>query len=180
MAAATLPSQLLYPNNFVYCIVNIKQFMAFIYLFFYACLRLQFLDVKTNPGPFRPVPAVYRILCSNVLGLAGNLCDLTVATSRYDILLCSETLVSVMRHVSELLVPGFGRPVLCGGRMPRTRGMAAYVRRTWWIWSISPIQVWVWLLQNVGFWICGVRQNLYLFSLYHNPDLDDHIFECLL
>ena len=38
-------------------------------------------------------------------GLAGNLIDLTVASSRYGILLCSETLVSVseMRHVPELL-----------------------------------------------------------------------------
>ena len=45
-------------------------------------------------------------------GLAGNLSDLTVASSQYDILLCSETLVSDMRHVSKLLVPGFGLPVL--------------------------------------------------------------------
>ena len=34
-----------------------------------------------------------------------------------------------MRHVSELLVPGFGRLVLlCRGKMPRAIGMAAYVR----------------------------------------------------
>ena len=33
-----------------------------------------------------------------------------------------------MRHVSELLAPGFDRPVLlCRGKMPRARGMAAYV-----------------------------------------------------
>ena len=30
------------------------------------------------------------------------------------------------------------------------------------------------------FRVCGVRQNLYLFSLYHNSDLDDWIFDCLL
>ena len=48
-------------------------------------------------------------------GLAGNLSDLTVASSQYNILLCSEILVSDMRQVSELLVPGFSRPVfLCG------------------------------------------------------------------
>ena len=41
-------------------------------------------------------------------GLAANLSDLTVASSQYDILLCSETLVSDMRHVSEVLVPGVG------------------------------------------------------------------------
>ena len=95
--------------------------MEFIYLiFFYARLRLRFSDVETNPGLRRPVPTVCRLLCSNVQGLAWNLSDLTVASSQYDILLCSKTLVSDSRHVSELLVPGFGRPVLlCRGRMPR-------------------------------------------------------------
>ena len=62
-------------------------------------------------------------------GLAGKISDLTVVSSQYDILLCSETLVSDMCHVSELLVPGFGRPVLlCQERMPRARGLEAYVR----------------------------------------------------
>ena len=27
---------------------------------------------------------------------------------------------------------------------------------------------------------CGVRQNIYVFSLYRNADLDDRIFYCLL
>ena len=103
--------------------------MKFLYLIFYACLRLRFLDVKTNPGLLRPVLAVWRIPCSNVRGLAGNLCDLTVASYQCDILFYSETLVSDMRHVSELLIPSFDRPVLlCRGKMPRARGMAAYVR----------------------------------------------------
>ena len=86
--------------------------MDFLYLILYACLRLRFLDVETNPGSRRPVPDVCRILCNNVRGLAGNLSDLTVASSQYHILLCSESLVLDMRHVSELLVPGFSRPVL--------------------------------------------------------------------
>ena len=30
------------------------------------------------------------------------------------------------------------------------------------------------------FRVCGARQNLYVFSLYRNPDLDDRIFDCLL
>ena len=95
----------------------------------YYYLRLRFPDAETNPGPRRPVPTVCKLLCSNVRGLAENLSDLTVASSQYDIMLCSETLVSDIRHVSELLVPGFGRPVLlCRGRMPGARGMAAYVR----------------------------------------------------
>ena len=77
--------------------------MDFLYLIFYACLRLRFLDVETNPGPRRPVRDVCRIVCSNVRGLTGNLSDLTVASSRYDILLCSG-----LRYASrvELLDPG--------------------------------------------------------------------------
>ena len=85
--------------------------------------------METNPGPQCPVPAVCRILRSNEQFLARNLSDLTVASSQYDILLCSETLVSDMCHVLGVMVPGFGRPVLlCRGKMPRARGMAAYVR----------------------------------------------------
>ena len=57
--------------------------MDFLYLIFYGCLRLQFLDLETNPGPRRPVPDVCGILCSNVRGLAGNLSDLTGASSQY-------------------------------------------------------------------------------------------------
>ena len=57
--------------------------MDFLYLIFYGCLRFRFLDVETNRGPRRPVPAVCRILYSNVLGLAGNPSDLTVASSQY-------------------------------------------------------------------------------------------------
>ena len=93
--------------------------MDFFILIFYVYLSLCFLYVETNPGPQSPVSAVCRILCSNVRGLAGNLSDLTVASSHYDILLCFETLVSDMRLVSELLVPGFYRPVMfCLGKMP--------------------------------------------------------------
>ena len=67
---------------------------------------------RLTAWPAANVPAVGRIFCSNVWGLAGNLRDLTVVSSHYDILLCSETLVSDMRHMSEILVPGFGRIVL--------------------------------------------------------------------
>ena len=103
--------------------------MGTLHLKFYSCLRLRFPDVETNPGPRRPVAASCRILCSNVWSLSGNLSDLAMASSQYDILLCFETIVSDLCQVSELLVPGFGRPVLlCRGKLPRAHGMAAYVR----------------------------------------------------
>ena len=94
--------------------------MGTLHLKFYSCLRLRFPDVETNQGPRRPVPDSCRILSSNVRGLSGNLSDLAVASSQYDILLRSQTLVSDLRHMSQLLVPGFGRSVcLCRGKLPR-------------------------------------------------------------
>ena len=49
-----------------------------------------------------------------------------MASSRYDMLLCSETLVSDTHHVSELPVSGFDRPdLLCRDKMPRALEMAA-------------------------------------------------------
>ena len=38
----------------------------------------------------------------------------------------------------------------------------------------------MWLFRNAVFRVCGVRQNLYLFGLYRNPDQDDQICDCLL
>ena len=138
--------------------------MEFLYLFFYACLRLRFLDVETNPGLRHPVSTVCRLLCSNVRGLAGNLSDLTVASSRYDILYCSETLVSDMLHVSELLVSEFGRPVLlCRGRMPRARGMAAYVRDGYGALRQSKFECGCYEMLVLGF---VVRDRTYMCSVF--------------
>ena len=66
-------------------------------------------------------------------------CDLTVGSSRYDILLCSETLVSDMRHVSELLVPEFDRCLVVPGQ--DASGLGDGGIRTRKIWSMSPTQV---------------------------------------
>ena len=172
-----MPLQLPFP--IIFCVLNCKHqtVYGFFYLNFYACLRLRFLDV--DPGPRRVVSAVCRILCSNVLGVDRNLCVLTVASPQYDLLLCSETLVSDMRHVSELLVPGFGRPVLlCGGKMPRARGMAAYVRDGYGAFRQPKFERGC--CEMLVFRVCDVRQNLSVFSLYRNPDLDDRNFDCLL
>ena len=131
--------------------------MDFLYLIFYGCLRLRFLYVETYPGPQHPVPAVCRIICSNVQGLARNLSDLTVASSQYDILLCSETLVSDMHHVSEGLVPSFGHPVLfCRAKMPRARGMAAYIRDGYGTFHQPKFECGC--CEMLVFRVCGVRQ----------------------
>ena len=85
-------------------------------------------------------------------GLSGNLCDLAVASSQYDILLCSETLVSDLRHVSELPVPGFGRPVLlCRGKL------AAYVRDGYGAFRQPKFECCCCEMLVVR--VCGLRQN---------------------
>ena len=102
-----------------------------------------------------------------------------MASSQYDILLCSETLVSDSHHVSELLVSGFGCPVLlCRGRMPRARRMAAYVRDGYVAFRQPKFECGC--CEMLIFGVCGVRQNLYEFSLYRNPDPDEWISDCLL
>ena len=115
----------------------------------------------------------------NVLGLAINHSDLTMASSQYDILFCSETLVSDMHHVLELLIPGFSRPVfLCQGKMPLACGMVAYVRDGFR--AIRQPKFECGCCKMLVFSVCGVRQNIYVYSLYRNPVLDDQIFYCLL
>ena len=132
--------------------------MVSLYLIFYACLELRFPDVETNPGSRRPVPGPCRILCSNVQGLSKNLSDVTMASSQHDLLLCSETLVADRRHMSEFLVPGFGRSVLlCWDGVPRARGMAAYVREGYGAFHQPKFECGC--CEMLVFRVCGARQN---------------------
>ena len=79
--------------------------------------------------------------------------------------------------MSELLVPGFGRPaLLCRDGMPRARGMAAYVRDGYM--AFRPYKFECGCCEMLVFRVWGARQNFYVFSLYGNPDLDDRIYDC--
>ena len=55
---------------------------------------------------------------------------------------------------------------------------------TRWFRSISPPDILAIsqtsICEILVFMVYGVRQNLYVFSLYRNPDIDDRIFDCLL
>ena len=102
-----------------------------------------------------------------------------MGSSQYDLLLCSETLVSDRRHISEFLVPGFGRPVLlCRDEMPRASGMAAYVRDGYRAFRQPKFECAC--CEMLVLRVCGAIQNFYVFSLYRNHDLDDQIYDCLL
>ena len=83
-----------------------------------------------------------------------------------------------MRHMSELLVPGFGRPVLlCRGRMPQALVMAAYVRDGYGAFRQRKFECGC--CEMVIFRACG-GDGTYVFCHYRNPDLGDWIFDCLL
>ena len=62
--------------------------------------------------------------------------------------------------------------------MPRARGMAAYVRDGYRVFRQPKFNCGC--CEMLVFRVCGVRQNLYVFGLYRNPDPDDRIFDCLL
>ena len=130
--------------------------------------------METNPGFRHPVPGACRILCSIVRGLSKNLSDVTMGSSQYDLLLSSETLVSDRCHISELLFPGFGRPLLlCQDGMPRAHRMAAYVRDGYGAFRQPKFECGC--CEMLVFRVCGALQNFYVFSLYRNPDIDDQI-----
>ena len=101
------------------------------------------------------------MLCSHVWGLSKNLIDVTVASSEYNLLLCSKTLVSDRRHISELLVLGFGRSVLlCRDGMPRARGMAAYVQDGYGAFRQPKFECGC--CEMLVFRVCGAWQNFYI------------------
>ena len=62
--------------------------------------------------------------------------------------------------------------------MPRARAMAAYVRGGYG--AFRQPKFYCGCCEMLIFRMCGARQNFYVFSLCHNPDLDDRIYECLL
>ena len=92
-------------SDFVYIVV-------ILHIYFIVFLLILSGDVELNPGPVNGRNRQCRVLYSNIRGLHGNLHDLIVASKGFDILLCSETLVSNFRHIAELSIPGFKRPIL--------------------------------------------------------------------
>ena len=64
------------------------------------------------------------------------------------------------------------------GRMPRAQGIAAYVRDGYEAFRQPKFKSDC--CEMLVFRVCSARQNLYVFGLNRNPDLDDLIFEYLL
>ena len=150
-----------------------------LYLFYFACLISRYPDVELNPGPRGGASRSCRVLYANIRGLHGNLRDLSVASSTYDVLLCAETLVSNRRHMSELQIPDFGRPVLkLRDAFPGSRGLVAYVRDGFVVSRQNRFECSC--CEMLVLRVCGSTCNFYLFNLYRSPSGDDRIYDCML
>ena len=140
--------------------------MEFLYLIFFTCLKLLFLDVEINPDPQRPVPAAIMFGA-----LSGTL--LTWRWLCLSMIYCRALIL--WSQIRELQVPGFGRPVLLyWGKMPRPEGwLHMHVRDGYGAFCQNKFECDC--CGMLFFMVCGVRQNIHVFSLYHNPDVDDRI-----
>ena len=149
-------------------------FDFFNFLNFFIILLLRSGDVHPNPGP-----QFFNCLYTNIRGLKTNLQDLSVASPGFDLVFCSETLVSELRHTSELLMPGFKKPILLRrNSIPRAQGLAIYIRSSFSATRTSGYECGC--HETVIIKISSRYKNFYIFPSYRNPDLDDGIYECLL
>ena len=136
-------------------------------------------DVEVNPGPTFCRRRQCRMLYSNIRGLHANLNDLMVSSRQFDILFCSETLVSNLRSPKELLLPGFKQPhLLKRNDRRRCQDMAAFIRKGFPATRKPDYKCGCHVVLVLK--VCGKHGNFYLFSVYRNPDADDEIFDCLL
>ena len=135
-------------------------------------------DVEKNPGPTPCRRRQCRMLYSNIRGLNANKNDLIAASRQFDIVFCSETLVSNFRSPKELLIPDYKEPhLLKRNQRERGQGMAAYIRKGFpasrkAIYECDCHEVLVLKLS-------GKHNNFYMFSIYRNPDANDDIYDCL-
>ena len=163
----------------VYVVFALSVFFMYDNSYLYFIILIRSGDVESNPGPRPARRRQCRILYANVRGLHANLNDLAVASKQYDILFCSETLVSGMRHVSEILIPGFKKAILlrCNA-IHRAQGLAAYIRNDFSASRKTNFECGCHEVQVLK--VCGKTNNFYLFSIYRTHDANDAIFDCLL
>ena len=108
---------------------------------------------------------------SNIRGLHPNLDELAVAGSDYDVLVCAEFKVSDRRHLSELRIPGFGRPLKrLRNSTPGAQGMALYARERTRSFCQSKLECSC--HESSVFRICSRINNSYVYAFYRNPGHD--------
>ena len=181
-----------FPVNFIHicmgktfntsdCFVYIAYIVVVIFHISFIVFLLLILsgDVELNPRPVNGRNQKCHVLYSNIRGLYGNLNDLIVASKGFDILFCSETLVSNFWHIAELSISGFKNPILFKrNEVNRAQRMAVYIRNGCSASHKATFECGCHEVQIIK--ACGKQNNFYLFSVYWNPAADDKIFYRLL
>ena len=102
----------------------------------------------------------------------NNISDLHIASQKYKVILCSETFVSSFRNVSEELLCGFNES------KPQFSDLAGYIR------SGYSATIWKDNVCNCHevqlILVCSRLNKFYSFKFYHNSDLNDLLYDCLL
>ena len=89
-------------SHFVnYCfwfLLFLLLFLMLFLLFLYLVLLILSGDIESNPGPIKHN---FKMFYCNVRGLKANLDDLSVASASFDMICCTETLVSIVLDISR-------------------------------------------------------------------------------
>ena len=146
--------------------------------YFYRLRLLRSSDVEKNPGP-RASRRSCLVVFANIRSLHRNWSDLSLIATGGAVVLCSEIIVSSKHHISEFMVPCFGRPMqLLRGEVNRFRGLAVYVLDGFPAYRQRSYECKCCDVIVVG--ICSSSHNFNVFGVYQKTDLSDNIFDSLL
>lgn len=74
-------------------------------MFLLLCGIILLWEVESNPNPYN---SKYCNLCfNNICGLYRNLIEIAIILTKFNIICCTETLITDMSDTSELLLPNF-------------------------------------------------------------------------
>lgn len=129
-----------------------------------------------NPGP-----QIFTNPYCNVRGLKANLNNVAVASLKCDLILYSETLVSIYRHMSRNFVSLIWINIFCWGGIlfPVSKEcMSVCIISSFYASHVSKHECGCHEVVVVK--AVGCYNNHYIYPLYGNPNLDDSIYDCLL
>ena len=88
-------------------------------------------------------------------------------------------MVSDRRHISELQIPNFKKPLLLlRNSRPRAQGLCIYTKVGYNAFRFNKFECDCHEFMIVR--VCSRFNNFYIFNLYRNPNADDSIYDCLL
>ena len=161
---------------FYCCCMSNSLFMGILYKRYFGCLML--LKSCGGDSGMRASRSSCRVVYANIRACIRS-CLICLLLPAVELYFCSESLVSSRRHISEPIVPDFGRPMqLLRDEADRFRGLAAYVHNGFSAYRQRSYRCGC--CDVIVAKTCKSSHNFYVFSVYQNPDLSNNIFGCLL